>query len=328
MMAAPPLPNIFDCQNKTVPLEVLNRESSNDNFKHEDFSAISSTYPNFRVVSRFRRFWDIANLHTSDEVLLLQEWASGRRPVPDLLIVGYTSWMLYLHAERIDYKTHIHLDVLHLLFELHQVIVPLLKEVSLRTKVLVHADTRLRPFSKSSKTYDLFKKNILFHNSLIDWSEMIFWHFLKSSQDYQKRMDNQSAFISHSNRVLKEFYERTKSQFMSANHEDDTTVSNDSFVNIRMDFDGIPHRADPKDHLRHFGLWWWDTTLVLNLATISECGKLYKLNLQNHPLYNSQQLRCRDHHHAGNSTNEVEVLMILNLLCNSVVHTTEEYCCS
>ncbi|XP_064121706.1 uncharacterized protein LOC135226193 [Macrobrachium nipponense] len=346
--------------NKTVPLENLWQEYSKKEFKHGDFDAISSIYPNFRVVIRFRLFWDMANLHTSQEVILLKEWASGQRPVPDLLIVGipmtwedlflhhecldgnsllilelafgYTTWMLSFHLMRKDYKTSVPLDIVHLLYNLHKVIVPLLKDVSLKTTVLVHADTRLRTFGKFPGQRGFWQNNVILHDSLIDWSEVIFWHFLKNSKDYHKKMDHMSYVNFQSSKVLHEFLDGNKflslqSHFTSANQTNEPASSN-SYVKARMGHDGQPHRADPKDHLRRFGLWWWDTTLVLNMATISQCKKLYELNLQNHPLYKSQQLRCYDPNHAGNSTNEVEVQMILSLICNSVVTTREEYCCS
>ncbi|KAK3865463.1 hypothetical protein Pcinc_028924 [Petrolisthes cinctipes] len=75
------------------------------------------------------------------------------------------------------------------------------------------------------------------------------------------------------------------------------------------------------------GVWWWDTSLPLGLASIAECQQLYNLGLTLHPLYINKFLKCRDRHHAGTATLGDQVTMLLNLLCNSVLSVPKNACC-
>ncbi|KAK3865464.1 hypothetical protein Pcinc_028925 [Petrolisthes cinctipes] len=75
------------------------------------------------------------------------------------------------------------------------------------------------------------------------------------------------------------------------------------------------------------GVWWWDTSLPLGLASIAECQQLYNLGLILHPLYINKFLKCTDLHHAGTATLGDQVTMLLNLLCNSVLSVPKNACC-
>ncbi|KAK3865470.1 hypothetical protein Pcinc_028931 [Petrolisthes cinctipes] len=75
------------------------------------------------------------------------------------------------------------------------------------------------------------------------------------------------------------------------------------------------------------GVWWWDTSLPLGLASIAECQQLYNLGLTLHPLYINKFLMCTDLHHAGTATLGDQVTMLLNLLCNSVLSVPKNACC-
>ncbi|KAK3865465.1 hypothetical protein Pcinc_028926 [Petrolisthes cinctipes] len=75
------------------------------------------------------------------------------------------------------------------------------------------------------------------------------------------------------------------------------------------------------------GVWWWDTSLPLGLASIAKCQQLYNLGLTLHPLYINKFLMCTDLHHAGTATLGDQVTMLLNLLCNSVISVPKNACC-
>ncbi|KAK4324154.1 hypothetical protein Pmani_005157 [Petrolisthes manimaculis] len=75
------------------------------------------------------------------------------------------------------------------------------------------------------------------------------------------------------------------------------------------------------------GVWWWDTSLPLGLASIAECQQLYHLGLTSYPLYKNKFLKCTDRHHAGTVTLGDQVTMLLNFLCNSVFSVPKNACC-
>ncbi|XP_064099379.1 uncharacterized protein LOC135210406 [Macrobrachium nipponense] len=76
------------------------------------------------------------------------------------------------------------------------------------------------------------------------------------------------------------------------------------------------------------GLWFWDALIPLNLAEIQECQEMFERGLTEDPLYQSTVLWCLDSTHAGSVTYHDLITMMLNLLCNTVLETEEDYCCS
>ncbi|XP_071524147.1 glutamate receptor ionotropic, delta-2-like [Panulirus ornatus] len=66
----------------------------------------------------------------NEEIAELWQWASGE-PSPDLLVVGYTSWIVGMRNQRNVYTA----DTLDLLMEKHSVIVPLLEQEKARVSV-------------------------------------------------------------------------------------------------------------------------------------------------------------------------------------------------
>ncbi|XP_050690423.1 uncharacterized protein LOC126982419 [Eriocheir sinensis] len=94
---------------------------------------------------------------------------------------------------------------------------------------------------------------------------------------------------------------------------------------------GSRHGAGTRDHLvpgpDDGGVWWWDTILPLSLAENSECEELFHSGLAHHSLYTSAFLRCYDDNHVGNVTLGDQVMMLLNLACNSVLGGREGLCC-
>ncbi|KAK4324151.1 hypothetical protein Pmani_005154 [Petrolisthes manimaculis] len=96
--------------------------------------------------------------------------------------------------------------------------------------------------------------------------------------------------------------------------------------------EGVQHvAADGVDQLTmresEVGVWWWDTSLPLGLASIDECQQLYHLGLTSYPLYKNKFLKCTDRHHAGTVTLGDQVTMLLNFLCNSVFSVPKNACC-
>ncbi|KAK7073917.1 hypothetical protein SK128_025573 [Halocaridina rubra] len=80
---------------------------------------------------------------------------------------------------------------------------------------------------------------------------------------------------------------------------------------------------------RKIGAWHWDSTFPFDLANIRECEKLNNANEFNHTMYNSMWWMCKDYFHSSFETNNNEMQMLLNLLCNRYdVDEEQNYCCS
>ncbi|XP_069983726.1 uncharacterized protein [Penaeus vannamei] len=76
------------------------------------------------------------------------------------------------------------------------------------------------------------------------------------------------------------------------------------------------------------GVWWWDSTLPYHSATVLECNDLQRRNLTHWEEYRDPRNNCGDQVHAGGNTRYLEVIMLLNLLCNSHMASEDHFCCS
>ncbi|ROT85934.1 hypothetical protein C7M84_003690 [Penaeus vannamei] len=76
------------------------------------------------------------------------------------------------------------------------------------------------------------------------------------------------------------------------------------------------------------GVWWWDSTLPYHSATVLECNDLQRRNLTHWEEYRDPRNNCEDQVHAGGNTRYLEVIMLLNLLCNSHMASEDHFCCS
>ncbi|XP_042876670.1 uncharacterized protein LOC122256209 [Penaeus japonicus] len=223
----------------------------------------------------------------SKERSLLLEWVHGSKPPPDVVIIGYGSWTLY--APQYTNLPFSGIDVLHFLWRTHQTVGPLLQELSLKTLVLFHAETRQRPHAtgKTPSPRIQLPRMAMFSDALYDWSEMILRHFLeKHTRD------------SHPSQLLPPGRKPLGGGDASAMQS------------------------------RHEGVWWWDSTLPHHFATVLECNELHRRNLSRRQEYLDPRNNCQDQIHAGTSTRYLEVQMLLNLLCNSHVTSAGHFCCS
>ncbi|XP_037780505.1 uncharacterized protein LOC119576928 isoform X2 [Penaeus monodon] len=306
-------------KNESWPWTVYRTMLEDEHIRFSDFEATTASHPGLRFIFKFRRFWEWRDMDASDEVKILTEWAEGTQPVPDLLVAGYTSWMLYTIPQRLQNDPNFPLDVLDLLMRVHEVVVPLLQKVADRTRVLVHADPRLRPHSQAKKPRHRLAMNAVFQDFLEDWSEMMFRFFEKFGRSRivkRRRLVTRTmplgGGLEHKVHVVKEITngDRPYAGFDDARLRAEASASRDYLI--------------PDSN----GLWWWDTSLPLNMATIAECTELHKLNLTQLPQYSDPVLRCEDHHHSGTATLNFEVHMLLNLICNTHLAVDPHICCS
>ncbi|XP_042864419.1 uncharacterized protein LOC122248470 isoform X1 [Penaeus japonicus] len=306
-------------KNETWPWAVYRTMLEEQDVRFSDFEATTESHPGLRFIFKFRRFWEWRDVDASDEVKILTEWAEGTQPVPDLLIAGYTSWMLYTIPQRLENDPNSPLDVLDLLMRVHEVVVPLLQRVAHRTRVLVHADTRLRPHSQAKKPGHRLAMNAVFQNFLEDWSEMMFRFFEKFGSG---RITRRRRLVTRTVR-LEGGLEHLVNMVEEITQGDRPSRGFD-----RMQ--SPPEEGAVKDYLRpdESGLWWWDTSLPINMATISECSDLHDRNFTQLPQYSEPVLRCEDHHHSGTATLNFEVHMLLNLICNTHLAVDRHFCCS
>lgn len=134
-----------------------------------------------------------------------------------------------------------------------------------------------------------------------DWSEKTFL------QEVQKHSRNQGVLRSEErqDKELHSFWDDHRPGHLSRSFRDHL----------------IPGTSTP-------GLWWWDSSLPINLAEIDECNELHRRDLAGDEAYTGPRLQCRDIHHAGDETASDLVTMLFNLMCNSVLKQNESLCCS
>nr|XP_027239244.1 uncharacterized protein LOC113830238 [Penaeus vannamei] len=80
--------------------------------------------------------------------------------------------------------------------------------------------------------------------------------------------------------------------------------------------------------LRGTGMWQWDSTVPFNLANHRECLLLRSSGLHEENMYFGRWWNCQDVHHSSYETNQDEIQMLLNLLCNPYLAPDSQYCCS
>ncbi|KAG7161601.1 hypothetical protein Hamer_G014165 [Homarus americanus] len=331
-------------------------------------SATTSLEPGLNITYSFREFSEPRRslYSATQELIELKQWALGDLPPPDLLVLGYSSWMMQVAELKLKDSQNFPHDVLDLLLTMHEAVVPLLDQISRWSRVLVLSQSRLRPHSR-------MEPNLkgAYSPSNFDWGEMAFlevlrhyratrgsprWPHTLAWPPYreEQQVDNTDQVTKTSNDPQRLYYPRnltTTTPDNPYNHRDLTTMTQDDLHNpsdstmTTLDHQKRPHNAKdlttttpdnpqsiPKDYLTPSditpGLWWWDSSLPLNLAGILECEDLYRLNLTSHPIYTDLLLHCMDGHHPGTLTVNDMVTMLFNLMCNSVLGLDNgKYCC-
>ncbi|XP_045139226.1 uncharacterized protein LOC123520733 [Portunus trituberculatus] len=151
----------------------------------------------------------------------------------------------------------------------------------------------------------------------------------KISQQTRVLVLSQSRFRPYSDASLKQRAALTSANFdwneATALH----FLRHGAEVNLYAD---TPQSTPLQENLNpvssHSSVWWWDSGLPLNLAAHQECEELHRLRLTHHPVYRDSFLSCCDPHHAGSVANRDLVVMLLNLVCNSVLQLDHRHCCS
>ncbi|XP_071547295.1 uncharacterized protein [Panulirus ornatus] len=110
--------------NQTKKWRELRPLIRDDDLQYEDMEATSEAEPRMRITLSFRRFMSVsrAELQSAAEMAQLRSWASGDEVPPDLLLVGYSTWLL---------QRSLNLDNSHALgfmLALQKEVVPLLEQ--------------------------------------------------------------------------------------------------------------------------------------------------------------------------------------------------------
>ncbi|XP_042880488.1 uncharacterized protein LOC122258550 [Penaeus japonicus] len=153
-----------------------------ESIRWKDFDAVSKVNPNLRVTLRFCVF-QVSSLSTFEyrkDVQLLKRMASGPDPVPDILVTAYSTWTLGL----MDMGEIIpSLSTFDLMNEGLRRLVPLLHRISLRTRVLVLSESRVKPFA----LHESHLRQFIFSDSNIEWGNMMFFHYLQEIEGSEVR---------------------------------------------------------------------------------------------------------------------------------------------
>lgn len=225
-------------------------------------------------------------------------------------------------------------------------------QISQRTRVLVLVQSRARRMFMHVLNHGLTG------DAIIDWGEALFLYEL---QKFRKNRHSLKRSSRSAGSLVKNTSLTSSEKTQSNQSKDVNRESSDSTVNSRkiasrwkktqlpstfgtddqsllrskikraLNSNNQPKTKPIRDWLvpteTDQGLWWWDSSLPFNLASISECQQL-QLRSGSHPLYNSREYICNDGHHAGQITGRDLITMIFNLMCNSILDTPQEFCCS
>nr|XP_027213612.1 uncharacterized protein LOC113806648 [Penaeus vannamei] len=334
----------IDCKNESLTYPELERSLTKLMWDNSEVS--TPLFPGFRITNSFSTFKEImpSKFSKLKELSQLQRWSEGAETLPDLLIVGYTTWML-LETRLYDNETRSIHDVLAMMLEMHRYVVPRLEEISKATRVIVLSQSRYRPHSPNR-----FNRRAALSNANLEWSEMTFLHFMRANREghgFVPRAGQQtdSRASEHGPNSQGSFDWNNAQKVWPFTHTQDRDFSNEpqdkSAAKLREPLPRNDHRRDLrlKDHSVLFrdhlipetstpGLWWWDSNLPINLAEIEECNELHRRGLADDEAYTGPPLDCSDDQHAGPGTNYDLVSMLLNLACNSVLGMSETFCCA
>ncbi|XP_037795601.1 uncharacterized protein LOC119590936 [Penaeus monodon] len=148
----------------------------------EDVDAVSTALPDLRVTLRFCTFMvsNFTSFEDNKSVLLLKRMAEGIDPVPDLLVTGHSSWTLSI----MDWGSTIpYLSVMDRAREGVHRLASLFHRLSLRSRVLVLSESRVKPFARHFHPWRFY----VFSDSNIEWVEKMFFHYLQQVEEFQIR---------------------------------------------------------------------------------------------------------------------------------------------
>ncbi|XP_064104754.1 uncharacterized protein LOC135214410 [Macrobrachium nipponense] len=308
-----------------------------------NINAYSKLEPSLRIQFRMAPFYvSVASMmRYTDEVMQLQRWVAGVELPPDVLVIGYSSWLL--ERSRHDPVSHARetLDELH---DLHKIVVPLLDQLSRQTRVLVLPQSRLR---RTDPWYDVVLNSVM-SDALFDWNDSYFLYELRKFREHSRDVNNvgYSANIQSDSTTVsivnpeasdtvkqRQYVKLHNSILDKENKSTDGKETKNKVISVASIHKSSirSNETSYRDHLtsglRHPGLWWWDSSLPLNMADTSECNEL-RLRHGSHDLLRSRELNCNDAHHSGRITHRDLVTMLLNLMCNSILKSPREFCCS
>ncbi|KAK7061168.1 hypothetical protein SK128_002976 [Halocaridina rubra] len=213
-------------------------------------------------------------------------------------------------------------EALDLLQVMHKIMIPLLEQISKRSRVL------LIPLSRPKNVIERFAKikQKPYTDAFCDWNEMTFFYELGVYRNKQT--------------LISKDPHRVPAKAASSMQKGDSSkiypkldVSNKRETNADAKQRDTDHsKTNFRDHLRPFtttssGIWWWDTSLPLQLSERKECEQIERELTKAHSLYESKELGCFDAIHVGRISRRDMVTMILNLICNSVLGLNDQYCC-
>ncbi|XP_042215972.1 uncharacterized protein LOC121862088 [Homarus americanus] len=220
---------------------------------HDDIEATTSLFPRLRITFKYRKFNDIvpSMIRKSNEVKLLTSWATGKATPPHLLLIGYTPWMM--QRMRTQYPH----DLLGDLMEVHRIVMPLLYQISQRTRLLVVPQSRYRPHAQQGLLDTMALAN---GDPVNDWSEMMFLQYYRlhhrdtrddhhdTTDDYQDTTDDH-----HDNRddhhIHDHVFDYTSGYNHTQNDVKNRTYDDHSRVYLRDDTKG-DHHDTRGDHIR------------------------------------------------------------------------------
>ncbi|XP_069974694.1 uncharacterized protein [Penaeus vannamei] len=333
----------IDCKNESLTYPELERTLAKLRWNSSEVS--TPLFPGFRITNSFSTFGEHkpSKFPKSKELSQLQRWSEAAEALPDLLIVGYTTWMLMQTRLFENRSRSIH-DVLAMMLEMHRYVVPRLEKISKATRVIVLSQSRQRPHT----LYE-FNRMAAFSNANLEWSEMTFLHFIRANREghgfvprtgqqtdsraSEHGPNSQGSFDWNNNARKVQPFTQDRD---FGNQLHDNGAANDG---EHLPWNDHWHDLRPEDHSVSFrdhlipetftpGLWWWDSNLPINLAETEECNELHRRGLAGDVASTGPPLVCSDDMHAGPGTTYDLVTMLLNLACNSVLGMSDTFCCT
>ncbi|XP_018021466.1 uncharacterized protein LOC108677710 [Hyalella azteca] len=219
----------------------------------------------------FAGFYEITDkeILESDIYKKLLSWALGEEPPPDLIIIGYGTWMMLLEFLRNDFRPP--LTLLHNQWDIHAAVLRMLLNLKDTTRVLFLSQNMQKPHAYKEKEPAPFEKR----------SRMPWIHFSNLGWlNLREKLTTFHAPYAGGNKsdFWRAVFARRSNAFSflpkSISFRDRFRILMDELPSVSKESHRSQHESS-SDLEGHSGIWFWDSTQPVAFASLRDCDTLF-----------------------------------------------------
>ncbi|XP_047740587.1 uncharacterized protein LOC125179213 [Hyalella azteca] len=227
--------------------------------------------PGFTVRMHFASFDEINDeeILQSDIYKKLLSWALGEEPPPDLIIIGYGTWMMLVEFHRKEFRPP--LTLLHNQWDIHTAVLRMLLNMKDTTRVLFLSQNMQKPHAYKEKEPAPVEER-----SRIPWINF-------SNLGWLNLREKLTTFYApYAGRNKSDFwgavFARRGNAFSflpkSISFRDRFRILMEELPSVSKESHSSQHKSlsDPEGHA---GIWFWDSTQPVAFASLRDCDTLY-----------------------------------------------------